>query len=90
LLEYRNNQEVVLASRCQIPLVLCWAITIHKSQGQTIERLKIDCERIWAEGQLYVALSRATNIRYLQVINFRKGKIKTCQRVKEYYRKLNV
>jgi len=88
LLEYRNNQEIILASRCQIPLILCWAITIHKSQGQTIERLKIDCEKIWAEGQLYVALSRATNIEYLQVINFHKGRIKSCQRVKRYYENL--
>lgn len=84
LLGHKNNEEVVLASRQQIPLILSWAITIHKSQGQTIERLKIDCDKIWAEGQLYVALSRATNLKYLQVINFRQEKIKICQRVKKY------
>jgi len=67
--------HIVQASRQQIPLVLSWAITIHKSQGQSIERLKIDCQNIFAKGQLYVALSRATSVKYLQVIGFKKNHI---------------
>lgn len=46
------------AVRVQLPLTLAWAITIHKSQGMTIERLLVDCQGAFAAGQVYVALSR--------------------------------
>ena len=78
LVEWKSEipyTHIVQASRQQIPLVLSWAITIHKSQGQSIERLKIDCQNIFAKGQLYVALSRATSVKYLQVIGFKKNHI---------------
>lgn len=46
----------------QFPIVLAWAITIHKAQGQTVERLYVDLENeMFADGQLYVALSRCTH-----------------------------
>jgi len=77
------------ASRVQIPLILAWAITIHKSQGQTIQRLKIDLTRVWAPGQVYVALSRATNLDNLQVLNFRRTKIKVEKRVEDYYHEVD-
>ncbi|CAG8551823.1 879_t:CDS:2, partial [Cetraspora pellucida] len=37
-----KNEPIITATRTQIPLILAWALTIHKSQGQTIERLKVD------------------------------------------------
>jgi ATP-dependent DNA helicase PIF1 len=82
--------RIVRASRQQIPLILSWAITIHKSQGQTIERIKVDCRRIFATGQLYVALSRATSIKYLQIIGFRKDKVLCDEKVKNFYRNLSI
>ncbi|CAA6801908.1 MAG: putative helicase, partial [uncultured Campylobacterales bacterium] len=45
------------------PFKLAWAITIHKSQGKTFEKLVIDLERgSFAHGQTYVAFSRATSL----------------------------
>ncbi|CAI2165531.1 2670_t:CDS:10 [Funneliformis geosporum] len=81
--------HIVQASRQQIPLILSWAITIHKSQGQSIERLKINCRSIFAEGQLYVALSRATSVKYLQVIGFRENHVMLClPKVNNFYQNL--
>lgn len=46
----------------QIPLLPAYAITIHKSQGQTFDYVNIDGRKCWAPGQLYVAVSRARSI----------------------------
>lgn len=93
-----NAQGDTEASRSQVPLVLCWGMTIHKSQvssvlwgmhlitvsgvwiaadasqGQSIDRLRVDLARIFECGQTYVALSRATNLDTLQILNFSAAK----------------
>lgn len=58
----RNLEEDVLGSFSQYPLRLAWAITIHKSQGLTFEKAVIDAGKAFAPGQVYVALSRCTNL----------------------------
>jgi ATP-dependent DNA helicase PIF1 len=82
--------RIVRARRTQIPLVLGWAISIHKSQGQSIERLKIDLGRVFERGQTYVALSRARSTKYLQVIGFSEGKIICDRKVKKFYQDLSM
>ena len=58
----RLESETV-GSFTQYPVILAWAITIHKSQGKTFERLIIDMERgAFTHGQTYVALSRCTSL----------------------------
>ncbi|CAI4526950.1 CFF_collapsed_G0024140.mRNA.1.CDS.1 [Saccharomyces cerevisiae] len=81
-------RENVGLERTQIPLMLCWALSIHKAQGQTIQRLKVDLRRIFEAGQVYVALSRAVTMDTLQVLNFDPGKIRTNERVKDFYKRL--
>ena len=58
----RQINEEVLGSFKQYPLRLAWAITIHKSQGLTFEKVIIDAGEAFAPGQVYVALSRCTTI----------------------------
>lgn len=58
----RQLDEEVLGSFTQYPLRLAWAITIHKSQGLTFEKLIIDAGESFAAGQVYVALSRCTTL----------------------------
>jgi ATP-dependent DNA helicase PIF1 len=67
---------------------LAWALSIHKSQGQTIEYLKINLKESFDYGQAYVALSRATCMENLQVLNFSSSIVKSHPKVTEFYRKM--
>lgn len=78
----------VQAKRSQVPLILAWALSIHKAQGQTLERVKVDLTRTFEKGQAYVALSRATTQQGLQVIRFDKSKVMAHPKVVQFYSQL--
>jgi ATP-dependent DNA helicase PIF1 len=61
--------EDVMLVRRQIPLKLGWALTVHRSQGMSLDRVDIDLGRAFAPGHAYVALSR---VRSLAGLNLKK------------------
>lgn len=89
---WKNEQPngEVMVSRSQIPLILAWAMSIHKSQGQTLPLVKIDLSQTFEKGQAYVALSRAVSKEGLQVLGFESRKVKVDQRVVDWYKNLPV
>ncbi|KAF3079791.1 hypothetical protein TWF102_012001 [Orbilia oligospora] len=78
----------VQASRKQVPLILAWALSIHKAQGQTLDRVKVDLNKVFEKGQAYVALSRATTQEGLQVLGFNANKVMAHEKVRVFYRSL--
>ncbi|MEY2828798.1 MAG: hypothetical protein RIQ33_656, partial [Bacteroidota bacterium] len=60
--EKNKIEEEEIGSFSHFPIRLAWAITIHKSQGLTFEKAIIDAGEAFAAGQVYVALSRCTNL----------------------------
>lgn len=65
--ELGDKKPYSLLSRTQIPLAPAWAMTIHKSQSLTMDRVIVDLSRTFEEGQVYVALSRATGLSGLKI-----------------------
>lgn len=79
IVQFKNGREVTMvpeawemrdgerkrASIMQVPLRLAWAITVHKSQGMTLDAAKIDLRKAFVEGMGYVALSRVKDINSL-------------------------
>lgn len=78
----------VQAQRQQVPLILAWALSIHKAQGQTLQRVKVDLGRVFEKGQAYVALSRATTQDGLQVTRFDPRKVMVHPKVIDFYSNL--
>ncbi len=95
--EYSVNEEVKensLATMSQYPVKLAYAITIHKSQGMSIDKLVCNINNIFTPSQFYVAIGRAVNPNNLYIEynredlqNYLKRIINIDNRVKQYYLK---
>lgn len=62
-----DEEPYSLLARTQLPLAPAWAMTIHKSQSLTLDRVIVNLDRAFEEGQVYVALSRATGLSGLKI-----------------------
>lgn len=78
-----TNKKVAVS---QIPLIYAWAITIHKSQGVTLDAAIMDIgKNIFEYGQTYVALSRVKTLAGLYLSSFDYTKISANPKVKQFY-----
>jgi len=85
--ETKEIEEQVIGQFEQYPLKLAWAITIHKSQGLTFEKVVIDASASFAHGQVYVALSRCKSLEGLVLSSkIRSDNVKTDYNVSGFTR----
>jgi ATP-dependent DNA helicase PIF1 len=76
-----EEDGVVRATISQVPLRLAWAITIHKSQGMTLDAAEIDLGDAFEPGMGYVALSRVRSLNGLKLMNLNEMALKVNSKV---------
>jgi ATP-dependent exoDNAse (exonuclease V) alpha subunit len=86
---FDNDTKTVIAEAkmTQIPLILAWAMTIHKSQGLTLDKISCDLKDSFSHGQAYVALSRARSLSGINIESIDFNKISADPQAVEFYSK---
>lgn len=79
-----EEHDIVRATISQVPLRLAWAITIHKSQGMTLDAAEIDLGDVFELGMGYVALSRLRTLNGLKLVGFNELALKVHPKIMEY------
>lgn len=84
------EDDLIRITKIQIPLILAWALTTHKSQGCTLDYVVCDLgSTIFEDGQAYVALSRVRNLDGLYISNFLEKSIHANREAIEYMKSLS-
>lgn len=83
LFEVESGDSII--SRRQVPLLLAWAITIHKCQGATLTNVITDLSNTFGYAQAYVTLSRVKSLDGLFIVSINYGKIRCNPKIKQYY-----
>lgn len=76
-----------IGSRTQIPMRLAWAISTHKSQGTTLDKIKVILGEAWEPSQCYVALSRVRTVDGLFIDSLNRAALKPNARALAFYEK---
>lgn len=84
----RQIEQVSTGTFTQMPITLGWAMTVHKSQSLTMDKVNINLSTgAFATGQTYVALSRCTKLEGIRLLSpLRMSDVKVCQRALDFYR----
>ena len=83
-----EEDDVVLARISQIPLRLAWAITIHKSQGMSLDHAEIDLSQAFIHGMGYVALSRVRTLAGIKLMGLNEMALKVNPAITEFDKEL--
>lgn len=84
----KNGDGDVIATAFNFPISVAYAITIHKSQGATIDQAVVDLSNLWDSGQAYTALSRLSNSKGLRILSWDQRSIKVDQKVNNFYKQM--
>ena len=84
-LDYLDANGDVLVTARNFPLRLGYAVTIHKAQGMTLDRLRTDLSGAWEHGQAYVALSRVKSSEGLSLMSWNRSAVVVDPAVMSFY-----
>ena len=83
--EVGDEKPFHFLGRAQLPIVAGWAMTIHKSQGMTLDELEVDLSRSFERGMLYTAVSRARTMEGLRVRSLERYQLGASPEVRKLY-----
>lgn len=79
------SRDGAYASRFQVPLVLAWAVTVHRCQGLSMDAAVLDLANCFIDGMVYVALSRVRFMEGVYILSFARSKVGADRRVAVFY-----
>ncbi|MFH1193043.1 MAG: PIF1 family DEAD/DEAH box helicase [Candidatus Jorgensenbacteria bacterium] len=83
-----TENDKIVAEISQVPLILAWAITIHKSQGMTLECAEVDLSKAFADGMGYVALSRVKTLDGIKLMGLNDTALRVSEKITNFDKKL--